>query len=40
LPGSGIPPRGYPPGADITQAGRDAGRTPLVRLDAAGGELR
>jgi hypothetical protein len=40
LPGSGIPPRGYPPGADIAQAGRDAGRTPLVRLDAAGGELR
>jgi hypothetical protein len=40
LPGSGIPPRDYPPGADIAQAGRDAGRTPLVRLDAAGGELR
>jgi hypothetical protein len=40
LPGSGIPPRDYPPGADIAQAERDAGRTPLARLDAAAGELR
>lgn len=40
LPGSGIPPRDYPSGADIAQAERDAGRTPLARLDAAGGELR
>lgn len=40
LPGSGIPPRDYPPGADIAQAERDAGRTPLARLDVAGGKLR
>jgi hypothetical protein len=40
LPGSGIPPRDYSPSADIAQAERDAGRTPLARLDAAGGELR
>jgi hypothetical protein len=40
LPGSGIPPRDYPVGADIAQVERNAGRTPLARLDAAGGELR
>jgi hypothetical protein len=40
LPGSGIPPRAYPPGEGIAEAERDAGRTPLARLDAAGGELR
>jgi hypothetical protein len=34
LPGSGIPPTDYPPGVDIAQAERDAGRTPLARLDA------
>jgi hypothetical protein len=33
VPGSGIPPREYPPGADIAQVERDAGRTPLARLD-------
>jgi hypothetical protein len=40
LPGSGIPPRAYPPGEGIAEAERDAGRTLLARLDAAGGELR
>jgi hypothetical protein len=38
LPGSGIPPRDYPPGADIAQAERGAGRTPLARLDTEAGE--
>jgi hypothetical protein len=38
LPGSGIPPADYPPGADIAQAERDTGRTPLARLDAQAGD--
>lgn len=38
LPGSGIPLADYPPG-DIAQAERDAGRTPLTRLDAQSGAL-
>jgi hypothetical protein len=35
LPGSGLPPASYPPGTDIPQVERDAGRTPLARLDDA-----
>jgi hypothetical protein len=38
LPGSGIPLNEYPAGADIAQAERDAGRTPLARLDAQAGD--
>jgi len=34
LPGSGIAPRDYPAGADIAQAERAAGRTPLARLES------
>jgi hypothetical protein len=38
LPGSGIPLNEYPPGATIAQAEREAGRTPLARLDAQAGD--
>jgi hypothetical protein len=38
LPGSGIPLNEYPPGVNIAQAERDAGRTPLARLDAHAGD--
>lgn len=33
LPGSGIALTDYPPGADIARIERDAGRTPLARLE-------
>jgi hypothetical protein len=33
LPGSSIPLADYPPGADIAQLEREAGRTPLARLN-------
>jgi hypothetical protein len=35
LPGSGIPLKDYPLMLDLAQVERDAGRTPLARLDAA-----
>jgi hypothetical protein len=35
LPGSGIPLRDYPLTLDVAQVERDAGRTPLARLDEA-----
>jgi hypothetical protein len=37
LPGSGIPLRDYPLTLDVAQVERDAGRTPLARLDDAHG---
>ena len=37
LPGSGIPLRDYPLTFDVAQVERDAGRTPLARLDAQAG---
>lgn len=38
LPGSGIALRDYPPGADIARHVREAGRTPLARLDTTSEE--
>jgi hypothetical protein len=38
LPGSGIPLRDYPLTLDVAQVERDAGRTPLARLDAQAGQ--
>jgi hypothetical protein len=43
LPGSGIPLKDYPPGVEVAQVERDAGRAPLTRLenhDREGGESR
>jgi hypothetical protein len=33
LPGSGMAPKDYPPGADIAQVERDAGRLPHQHLE-------
>jgi hypothetical protein len=38
LPGSGIPLRDYPLTLELAQVERDAGRTPLARLDAQAGQ--
>ena len=46
LPGSGVAPKDYPPGVDVAQVERDAGRLPHQRLpritdpDAAGDQWR
>jgi hypothetical protein len=37
LPGSGIAPKDYPPGADIAQVERDAGRLPHQRIEDGDG---
>ena len=37
LPSSGIALRDYPPGAEVADVERDAGRTPLNRIASADG---